>query len=588
MIFGTKDVQSDEEIERIQPVRQLQAGLQVDRLCRAELCSGISLSKVSPTEQYIPGGACIKGGENPGTSVAKNLGSSKRSFGRRMDMKRKVFHAFSSSNGLSAATISGRRTLTETLEELCTSIDDRSNGILPAIFLLAPDGRGLRLAAGAKVPPDWGEALENLRLPLDARFQSPNGQPGNAVWMADLRNDTSFADCWTLALGKDFRAAWSVPIFATDRGVLGALVLFCLNARPPSEHDLRLVQATIHSAASAIENCLREEVVCIAPHLDFDDDYTEKPVSCRGMIGESLAMRPVYELVEKVSQQKCSVLILGETGTGKELVARAIHYSGARREGPFIPVDCSALIPTLIEAELFGYVRGAFTGATTSKLGLMEVANQGTLFLDEIGDLPLDMQSKFLRVLQEREIRPVGSTQSVPLSARIIAATNRNLEADVRQGLFRRDLYFRLNVVQIKLPPLRRRLTDIPALARSFVGKFSESTDDPINISDDGIRCLMAYDWPGNVRELANLIERAVALGLGPSLSASDFAPSIEAGKAQGSPMEDESLCLERHIRHKVLEALSETAGNRAEAARALGIGKTTLYRKLKTYRAGA
>jgi DNA-binding NtrC family response regulator len=503
-------------------------------------------------------------------------------------MKSAAFDSFSSSNGSLASTMSRRRPLTEVLDELCNSIHDRSDGILPAIFLLAADGRHLRLASGPKVPKLWGTTLENLRLPLDASFHSTGGHPGNTVWVADLRIDGSFADCWKLALHQGYQAAWSVPIFATDRGTLGALVLFCLTPHPPSAPDLKLVQQTIHLAAGAIESCLHEEGLCVVPRPNFDGQQTHKSASFGGMIGDSLAMRPVYELVEKVSQQNCPILILGETGTGKELVARAVHYSGPRRDGPFIPVDCSALIPTLIEAELFGYVKGAFTGATNSKPGLMEIANRGTLFLDEVGDLPLDMQSKFLRVLQEREIRPVGSTQRVPLSARILAATNRDLEADVRKGTFRRDLYFRLNVVQVTLPPLRKRLTDIPALARSFIEKFCESKDHSITISDDGIRCLMAYDWPGNVRELANSIERAVALGLGPSLNPCDFAPSIQAGKEQGPPLARGSLGLEKYVRHKIFEALLAAEGNRSEAARTLGIGKSTLYRKLKTYGAGA
>ena len=186
------------------------------------------------------------------------------------------------------------------------------------------------------------------------------------------------------------------------------------------------------------------------------------------LIGTSQKMQRVYRLIEKVSQHSYPVLVLGESGTGKELVARSIHYSGPRRNKPFVPVDCSALVPSLIESELFGYVKGAFTGAQHSKQGLMEVAGTGTLFLDEIGDLPVDLQAKLLRALQEKEIRPVGSTERIPVNVRVIAATNRDLEGAVRKGLFRQDLYFRLNVVQIKLPPLRERKADIPLLVNSF------------------------------------------------------------------------------------------------------------------------
>ncbi|HEY0704054.1 MAG TPA: sigma-54 dependent transcriptional regulator [Candidatus Acidoferrales bacterium] len=305
-----------------------------------------------------------------------------------------------------------------------------------------------------------------------------------------------------------------------------------------------------------------------------------------GLIGLSLKMQKVYRLIEKVAQHAYPVLILGESGTGKELVARSAHFSGVRRNRPFIPVDCSSLVPTLIEAELFGYVKGAFTGAMHTKQGLMEIADNGTLFLDEIGDMPIDMQAKLLRALQEKEVRPVGSTERVPLAARIIAATNRDLEAAVRQGTFRQDLFFRLNVVQIKLPPLRERKTDIPVLVNSFLEKFSEANGKLRTISEDAMSRLMAYDWPGNVRELENAIERAIALGSGPILHAGDLPTSLQYGTGERLPQNDELLPLEELERRAILRALKEAGGDKLAAARILGIGKTTLYRKLKQYQA--
>jgi DNA-binding NtrC family response regulator len=206
-----------------------------------------------------------------------------------------------------------------------------------------------------------------------------------------------------------------------------------------------------------------------------------------GLIGVSPKMQRVYRLIEKVSQHRYPVLILGESGTGKELIARSIHFSGPRCNEPFVPVDCSSLVPTLIESELFGHVKGAFTGAQHSKTGLMEAAGNGTLFLDEIGDLPLDLQAKLLRALQEREVKPVGSTDRVSISTRVIAATNRDLEAAIRQNQFRQDLFFRLNVVQIKLPPLRERKGDIPILVNAFLEKFTESNEKPRTISQDAM-----------------------------------------------------------------------------------------------------
>src|SRR5579863_8661596 len=306
-----------------------------------------------------------------------------------------------------------------------------------------------------------------------------------------------------------------------------------------------------------------------------------------GLIGVSPKMQRVYRLVEKVSQHKYPVLILGESGTGKELVARSIHFSGPRRSEPFAPVDCSSLVPTLIESELFGYVKGAFTGAQHTKQGLFEAAGEGTLFLDEIGDLPIDLQAKLLRALQEREIKPVGSNERIGIRARVIAATNRDLESAIRTGAFRQDLYFRLNVVQVKLPPLRERKADIPLLVNTFLEKFSDSARPIQNISEDAMRRIMGYDWPGNIRELENAIERAVALGSGPILHVGDLPSNLQYTSSEKFSDVDEIVPLETLERRAIFRALQQTSGDKLAAARLLGIGKTTLYRKLKQYESG-
>jgi len=303
-----------------------------------------------------------------------------------------------------------------------------------------------------------------------------------------------------------------------------------------------------------------------------------------GLIGVSSKMQRVYKMIEKVSQHHYPVLIQGESGTGKELVARSIHYSGARRQKPFIPVDCSALVPTLIESELFGYVKGAFTGAVQTKQGLLAVADQGTLFLDEIAELPVDLQAKLLRALQEREIKPVGATDRMHIDVRIISATNRDLETALRAGAFRQDLYFRLNVVQVKLPPLRERKSDIPLLVSFFLEKFSDPQRPVRTISEDAMRRLMSYDWPGNVRELENAVERAVALGSGPILHVGDLPSNLQYASVERMPESDELVPLEELERRAIFRALRETGGDKLAAARLLGIGKTTLYRKLKQY----
>ncbi len=303
-----------------------------------------------------------------------------------------------------------------------------------------------------------------------------------------------------------------------------------------------------------------------------------------GLIGASQKMQRVYKLTERVSQHNYPVLILGESGTGKELVARSIHFNGPRRDKPFVPVDCSALVPTLIESELFGYVKGAFTGALHSKQGLLEAAEGGTLFFDEIGDMPVDLQSKLLRVLQEREVKPVGATERRPINVRVIAATNRDLETAIRNGTFRQDLYFRLNVVQIKLPPLRERRNDIPLLVTAFLERYSDEQGSTRTISEEAMRRLMAYDWPGNVRELENAIERGVALGSGPVVHVGDLPSNLVYPSTDRVPDKEEVLPLEEMERRAILRTLRETGGDKLAAARLLGIGKTTLYRKLKQY----
>jgi DNA-binding NtrC family response regulator len=301
-----------------------------------------------------------------------------------------------------------------------------------------------------------------------------------------------------------------------------------------------------------------------------------------GLIGISTKMQAVYRMIEKVSQHEYPVLILGESGTGKEMVARSIHFSGPRKDRTFAPVDCSSLVPTLIESELFGYVKGAFTGAIQAKQGLLEAASGGTLFLDEIGDMPVDLQAKLLRALQEREVKPVGSTERRHTNVRIIAATNRDLETAIRSGTLRQDLYFRLNVVQMKLPALRDRKGDIPLLVTSFLEKFSAMHGSTRTISDDDMRRLIAYDWPGNVRELENAIERAVALGSGPVVHVGDLPSSLQYSTSDRAPDRNEILPLEELGRRAILKTLRETSGDKLAAARMLGIGKTTLYRKLK------
>ena len=322
------------------------------------------------------------------------------------------------------------------------------------------------------------------------------------------------------------------------------------------------------------------------------------------LVGRSPAMEKLYRILSKVAYTSHPVLILGESGTGKELIARSIHANGPSAARPFIPVDCGSLVPTLIESELFGHVKGAFTGANRAKTGLLVAADHGTVFLDEIGELPLDLQAKLLRALQEREVRPVGATHSVPVSARILAATNRDLGAMVETGRFRKDLFFRLNVVNLRVPPLRERKSDIPLLAAHVLDRMRRENGLTYTFSDDALRLMVEYDWPGNVRELEHAIERACALSSGPVLHMGDFPTQLQdhrlhaAGSLHGPPLNEQAgatdevggprvLSIAEMEKQAILNTIRQLKGDKLMAAKLLGIGKTTLYRKLKEYGLG-
>ncbi|PYV61032.1 MAG: sigma-54-dependent Fis family transcriptional regulator [Acidobacteria bacterium] len=330
----------------------------------------------------------------------------------------------------------------------------------------------------------------------------------------------------------------------------------------------------------------------VASHLKLKTEnrvLREKIRSRQGfgsIIGRAPEMDKLYRIIAKAAHSIHPVLILGESGTGKEMVARAIHYSGPLRDKPFIPVDCGSLVPTLIESELFGYVKGAFTGAMQSKEGLLAIAEGGTVFLDEVGELPVDLQAKMLRALQEKEIRPVGSTKQVPINVRILAATNRDLEHAVAHGAFRRDLYFRLNVLSLRIPPLRERRQDVPLRAGHILERLSQSSGRAHELSDDAMKALLAYDWPGNVRELENCLERCCALTSGTVIHMVDLPSSLTGAPERALVRTSETRILPMADLEKqtILGTIAQLNGDKLMAAKLLGIGKTTLYRKLKEY----
>jgi DNA-binding NtrC family response regulator len=312
------------------------------------------------------------------------------------------------------------------------------------------------------------------------------------------------------------------------------------------------------------------------------------------IIGNSPAMQQVFSRMEKIVHTDSTILILGESGTGKELVAKAIHFNGPRREKPFIAINCGAIPADLLESELFGHARGAFTGAVADKPGKFEAANGGTIFLDEIGTMPMHLQMKLLRVLQEHEVERVGTNQKIKLNVRVISATNANIEDEVKRGAFREDLYYRLNVIPILLPPLRERREDIAVLARHFLLKSCKEMNRPLmSISPVAMQALEAYDWPGNVREMENVIERAVALTDGEVIEKRDLPVSIgsidESAPGQFCPkVTEEGVDMVRVIetieRQMITEALELSDGVKARAASLLGINRTTLVEKIKRF----
>ena len=435
------------------------------------------------------------------------------------------------------------------------------------------------------IPAGHGAILmyeEGLSEPELLEVQAGESQPRrpvsiNQTWVQRAVRQRCGMIVESPGSGADQPAALLLaPLLIRDQ-VCGVVYLEGAAFREP---HLQLLVAITQIASMAFENAFHMEWLATENERLEEELYPD-----HHMIGESTRLRDLQRNIRRAAQANSTVLITGETGTGKELVARAIHHNSSRAGQAFVAVNCAALAETLLESELFGHEKGAFTGAFVQKKGRLEVAAGGTVFLDEIGELPLQLQVKLLRVLQERQMERVGGTQPVKLDIRLIAATNRNLEEEVRAGRFRQDLYYRLNVVTLKTPPLRERPSDIPALARHFVTKFGAQCGRRVSgISPEAESYLLRYDWPGNIRELENALERAVVLGSSDIIQLEDLPESIReisrpTDLARAPGLQD---AVDRAKREAIAQAFQQARNDHAGAARLLGVHPNYLYRLMR------
>jgi transcriptional regulator with GAF, ATPase, and Fis domain len=464
--------------------------------------------------------------------------------------------------------------LGEVLGEITRGLARDLGAALARIWLIEPeDPKTLRLAASAGL----SERLDGSRgrVPIGALKIGQIAETRSPLCTTKLSGDPRFPDQdWIRENGLASFAGY--PLVYREE-LLGVLAMFARTELGAA--DLERLGVFAAQAAIAIENAaLFARVDALMKRLEAENTYLREELEesrPTGIVGESAALRGVLDQLARVAPTTSTVLLLGETGTGKELFARAIHEGSPRRAGPLIKVNCAALAPSLVESELFGHEKGAVTGAAQRRHGRFELAHGGTLFLDEVTELPLELQAKLLRVLQEREVERVGGTSPVRVDVRIVAATNRDLAAEVRAGRFRQDLFFRLNVFPLRIPPLRERREDVRALAEGFLARTARAID------DEAVAYLEAYDWPGNVRELENVLERAAVLARGPRITVADL-PDLgdrTSEPADGS-LKERVGAYERTL---IEDALRRANGNQSEAARLLRTSRATLQYRMKT-----
>jgi transcriptional regulator with GAF, ATPase, and Fis domain/pSer/pThr/pTyr-binding forkhead associated (FHA) protein len=489
-------------------------------------------------------------------------------------------------------------------------LDAVLDAISEAVFALVSKATHLTIVLRDESPSvDGGAVSADAYAPVTTRVRGHVGVPTQpvpvarsvfrrvlseraAVLAADAQRDMSAASI----LGASILSTMAVPLWKGDE-ILGVLEVD--NRDSPGifrERDLDLLTVVAANASLAVANArLYRRLLVAEQSARAEAGYLKQKAQKRieGIIGESAAMRAVFASMQKVIDTRVTVLIEGETGTGKERVASAIHYQSRRREKLFVAQNCAAMPETLLESELFGHKRGAFTGADADKKGLFELADGGTLFLDEIGEMPLALQSKLLRVLQEGEVRPLGASTTRTVDVRIVAATNRKLEEEVKAGRFRQDLYYRLQVFPLRLPPLRERRDDIPLLARHFLDRYArEMGKNVAGFSQQALELLMSYSWPGNVRELENEVQRLVIqLDPGSYVMPHDLSPRVRNVEGVLDKIRPPRGTLKDMIEHiekwLLIEALREHGGNKSATAKTLGITREGLHKKLKGYGIG-
>ena len=482
------------------------------------------------------------------------------------------------------------------LDQLLPFVVDKTKELLRAegcsVILLDETGRELYFPFISPESSAVADRLRHLRMPADKGIAGAVLQTGESLLVPDVRRDGRFYSEVDQQTGAETRSIVCAPL-RTQHGIIG--VMECINKRsgPFSENDLTFLEALAGSIAVAIENArmyetlrrsearLRDEVALLARERQLLHRFSE-------IIGSSPAMEKVLRLVESALSSPITVLLHGETGSGKEVIARAIHFHGPRQDKPFVAVNCGAFTETLLESELFGYRKGAFTGATTDKRGLFTAADGGTMFLDEIGDTPLTMQVKLLRVLERGEFIPVGDTEPHRVDTRVISATNKDLFAEVRAGRFREDLFYRLNAFPIRVPSLRERREDVPLLVAHFLKRLAHKWGKhEMAVSREALDALVRYPWPGNVRELEHELERAVTLaGEAAVLEPAHFSEHIAAVTGRGAVRLAGSLRQARDAfeREYIAHVLRTQNGNVSHAARALGISRVMLQKKMKEF----